>query len=135
MQLLFLFYKTGFLRRRTQIENTSQGIKTCKYKTEKKDSAILTRWAWNNMPLHKTFQMGKEWYGWDNQLNFEYNLKKILIVSLFNLLSPLHKFQWSEDVMFVKIQWAISRRTWSNTGLFVLILMHFTCWFQIWVQY
>ena len=41
-------------------------------------------------------------------------------------------FQWETHVLFVTISKVISRTTWPNTGLFVLILMHFPCLFQMW---
>ena len=37
-----------------------------------------------------------------------------------------------KDVLFTKISQAISRTTSPNIGLFVFILMHFPCSFQIW---
>ena len=42
-----------------------------------------------------------------------------------------YAFQWKEDVLHMKIPQAISRTTGPNTGLFVLILMYFPCWYQI----
>ena len=43
-------------------------------------------------------------------------------------------FRWNEDPVLTKISQAISRTTGPNIGMFVLILMHFLCWFQIWSQ-
>ncbi len=43
-------------------------------------------------------------------------------------------FQWKENVLFMKISQAISRTTGPNIGLFVFILMHFSCWCQISLQ-
>ena len=44
-----------------------------------------------------------------------------------------NRFQWKPDVEFMKISQIISRTTGLNWNLFVLILMHFSCWFQIWL--
>ncbi len=44
-------------------------------------------------------------------------------------------FWWRDDVLLMKNSQAISRIAVPNMGLFVLILMHFQCWFQIWAQY
>ncbi len=41
----------------------------------------------------------------------------------------LHLYKLS---FFISIQQTTSRTTGRNIGLFVLILVHFPCWFQIW---
>ena len=41
----------------------------------------------------------------------------------------------NNDILFPKISQVISRTTGPNIGLFVLILMYFSCWFQIWAQF
>ena len=38
-----------------------------------------------------------------------------------------------KKILFMKLAQAISRTTRPNMGLFVLILMHYVCWFQIMV--
>ncbi len=43
-------------------------------------------------------------------------------------------FYEKTDVLFVKIPQTISRTTGPNIGLFILNLMHFSYWFQIWSQ-
>ena len=52
-----------------------------------------------------------------------------------NTLHDNYIFQWKDDVLCMEISHAISRTTWSNIVLFVLILMHCSSWFQIWTQY
>ncbi len=55
----------------------------------------------------------------------------VLSVWKINTLYTHYIFQWI-DVLFMKISQAISRTTGPNIGLFVFILMHFSCRFQIW---
>ncbi len=57
------------------------------------------------------------------------NLKK------FTLLNNLHTdyiFQWKEFVFCLWKYYMLSQEPLDQTQLLVLILMHFSCWFQIW---
>ena len=51
------------------------------------------------------------------------------------LLYYMYRFQYREDVLFMQIPQAISRTTGPNIGIFVLNLINFQYWFQIWSQY
>ncbi len=58
-----------------------------------------------------------------------------LVWSLNASLMPLTLTMCVNANVFQKISQAFSRTTGPNIGLLILILMHFPCWFQIWVEY
>ncbi len=66
-----------------------------------------------------------------HQLQFIYD-PYVICWQCWLMLFILYPFQQKENAWFKKIQEAILRTTGPNIGMFVLILMHFSCRFQIW---
>ena len=56
---------------------------------------------------------------------------RLVLKGEFNALHANYMYQRNEDALFMKIQQAISRTTSPNIGLFVLILMHFSCHYEL----
>ena len=67
-----------------------------------------------------------------NKIYWQYNGN--LSIILYTLPAITTCINGKKMSCSMKISQAISRTTGPNIGLFVLILMHFSCWFQLWAQ-